>query len=78
MVPDLVQYCQKASEDALARGDLGPGPRVLMLELLTVGHTLMSFFILAGAFPSFSCLPFFFPNPVSFVFVSSPPPPAET
>ncbi|CBJ31043.1 conserved unknown protein [Ectocarpus siliculosus] len=33
VVPDMVMYCQKASEDA-GHGD--PGPRVLMLELLTV------------------------------------------
>lgn len=34
VVPDMVLYCQKASEDA---GHSDPGPRVLMLELLTVG-----------------------------------------
>lgn len=33
VLPDMIVYCQKASGDA-GHGD--PGPRVLMLELLTV------------------------------------------
>ena len=34
VVPDMVLYCQKASVDA---GPNDAGPRILMLELLTVG-----------------------------------------